>query len=345
MVGPRVKIMAVIKADAYGHGAVGVARALAEAGADWFGVSCVEEALPLRRAGIAQPLFLFSSFWPGQEDALGEERLVPSVFTSEQLRLLECLGRRRRERMRFHLKVDTGMGRLGIAISELGNLLDLVRACEHVCLDGVYTHLASADEASLEQTHAQLEAFGRVRAELRRRGFDPPHVHAANSAALARCPESHASMVRPGLALYGYQLCPSPLRLRPVLRLKSRVVSLRDVPKGTPLGYGATYVTPGPARIAAVCAGYADGVTRALSNRGRAVVRGRFAPIVGRVNMDFTLLDVTGIAGVETGNEVVFIGRDGEAEVTATEVAALAGTVPYEILCNIGPRVPRVYLE
>ena len=343
-VGSGIQIMAVVKADAYGHGAPEAARALAAEGAAWFGVTSASEAVGLRCAGLTHPILLFSGFWPGEEEVLEAQRLTPSVFAEEQLGLLEAYGRKRGVRMPFHLKADTGMRRLGIGDQDLAPFLQKLRGCEHAQLEGLYTHLASADH-SLEQTRAQLELFNQARRRVQQAGFDPPWIHLANSAALALCPESHGTMVRPGLALYGYQLCDTPLRVAPVLSLKSRVVSLRQVPAGTAVGYGATHTTRAPAWIATVCAGYADGVNRALSNRGRALVRGCFAPVVGRVNMDFTLLDVTGILGVQAGDEVVFIGRQGAAEITAVEVAELAGTIPYEILCNIGPRVPRMYLE
>jgi len=344
LVGPNVRILAVVKANAYGHGAVEVARTLATEGADWFGVTSVGEALPLRRSGLNQPILLLSGFWPGEEEALVDYELTPSVSSEDQLRLLEQYSAKYRLRLPFHLKVDTGFRRLGVPVSEAARFLERLRTCKYVRLEGLYTHLASAEEATLDQTREQLELFARVREQVEQAGFHPRLVHAANSAALGRCPESHGTMVRPGLALYGYQLCVMPLQLHPALSLKSRVLALRWVSQGDPVGYGGSYVAPARALVATVCAGYADGVNRALSNRGRAVVRGSFAPVLGRVSMDYTLLDVTAIAGVEVGDEVVLIGCQGAAQITAADVAELAGTIPYEILCNIGARVPRVYL-
>ncbi len=344
LVGPQVRVMAVVKADAYGHGAREVARALAAEGAAWFGVTAADEAAALRDAGIAQPIALLSGFWPGEEETLRAGRLTPVVFSREQVERLENFGRARSVKMPFHLKVDTGMRRLGIGADEVAPFAAALRGCRHAEIEGLCTHLASADD-SLEQTRWQLEIFAGALRCLRQQGFHPPLVHLANSAAMARLPESRGTLVRPGLALYGYQLCETPLRVSPALSLKARVVSVRQAPAGAAVGYGASYVTPAPARIATVCAGYADGVNRALSNRGRAIVRGRFTPVVGRVNMDFTLLDVTAAPEVDTGDEVVLIGRQGDAEVTAAEHAGLAGTIPYEILCNIGPRVPRVYVD
>jgi alanine racemase len=344
-VGPGVEVVGVLKANAYGHGAEAVARALAAEGAAWFGVTSAAEALPLRRAGLSQPVLLFSGFWPGEEELLADHGLVPFLFDAGQLQRLEDYGRRHDKSLPFHLKIDTGMGRLGLDPADLPAFLEALGRCRHARLEGLCTHFASADEAGGEQTRRQIERFGGARRQVEQQGFHPRWLHMANSAGLARFPESHGTMVRPGIALYGYQSCASPPAVKPVLALKSRVMSVRAMPAGAPLGYGATYVTAAAARIAAVPAGYADGIPRLLSSRGRALVRGCAVPIVGRVSMDLTLLDVTAVPGVQPGDPVVFVGRQGEAEITADEPARLAGTVPYEILCGIGVRLPRVYVE
>ena len=342
-VGAGVEVMAVVKADAYGHGAPAAARALAEEGAAWFGVCSVEEAIELRSAGITPPIFLLSGFWKGEEETLAEHGLVPAVHDPGQLDLLET------KNLSFHLKVDTGMGRLGVAEKDLEQALARITRLGPARMEGLCTHLASADQpgdaAARQQTDEQLARFRAVQAAVERTGLRPRWVHLANSAALATRRDTWGNLVRPGIALYGCLSCPNDLGLEPVLSLKSRIVSLRDVPAGAPLGYNARYVAPGPQCIAAVAAGYADGVNRALSNRGSGLVRGRRAPIVGAVSMDLTLLDVTAVPGAEVGDEVTYIGRDGGQEITAAEVAALAGTVPYEILCHISKRVPRVYTE
>lgn len=341
LIGPAVKVMAVVKADAYGHGARDVARSLVAEGAEWFGVTCSSEALPLRRSGIEQPILLLGGFWPGEEDRLFSNRLTPAIFRNDQLDGLSRGATERGVRAAFHLKIDTGMHRLGFSCAELPKVLEQIRARPNLSLEGVFTHLASADE-SPESVRKQLDRFQCALDTVRAGGFDPELIHAANSAALARVPESRGTMVRPGLALYGYQLGESPLEVQPVLSLKSRVIALRDVPAGGAVGYGGTYVARAPARIATAAAGYADGIPRALSNSGRALIRGAPAPIAGRVNMDFTTLDVTNIPGVEVGDEAVFIGRQAHHEITALEVANAASTVVYEVLCNIGPRVPRI---
>ncbi len=347
LVGDTVAVMAVVKANAYGHGAEEVARALAAEGAPWFGVCCVEEAVELRQAGITQPILLLSGFWPGQEEQIVIHGLVPAVFEETSLLRLEEEGRRRGTVLPFHLKVNTGLGRLGLDPSELGGFLNTLHACRHVCLDGLLTHFASADAPSPEQSLSQTEMFQRALGELRRAGIEPRLLHAAGTAAIARFPSAHGNLVRPGIGLYGY--VPgggSALQgLQPVLSLKSRIMSLRAVPAGTPLGYGATHTTAAGARIACVPAGYADGINRLLSNRGRALVRGQAVPIVGRVSMDLTLLDVTAVSGASAGDEVVFIGRQADAEITAEQVAQWAETICYELLCNISRRVPRVYLR
>lgn len=343
-VGDGVEVMAVVKANAYGHGAEPVARALALAGANWFGVTGAGEAAELRRAGIEQPILLLSGFWEGEEEAIVTLGLVPAIFSDEQLRLLNAEGERRATVLPFHLKVNTGMTRLGLDPQEVAGFLERVRACPHVRLEGLMSHFASAEEPDETQSREQMAMFCGVREQLLAAGFQPRFSHLANSAGLARFPESRANLVRPGLALYGYQPPAKRLDLAPALSLHSRIMGVRAVKAGAAIGYGAGYVARQAARIAAVPAGYADGINRQLSNRGHALVRGRRAPIVGRVSMDLTLLDVTAIEAVSAGDPVVFIGRQGGLEVTAGDHALWAGTIPYEILCNIGHRVPRAHV-
>ena len=345
LIGPHVQVMAVVKANGYGHGAEDVARVLGAEGAEWFGVTCAAQGVRLRAAGVRRPVLLLGGFWPGEEEALLEQDLTPVVFTLDQLELLENLGRKRARRIPFHLKVDTGMGRLGLAAAEVPALIRALESCSHAEMQGLCTHFASADAPSLDSTREQAALFACVQKEFERHGIRPTHVHLANSAALARCPDARGTIVRPGLALYGYQQVPSPLAVEPVLTLKSRIISIRRMPGGSALGYGGAYVTPADAVIASVAAGYADGVNRGLSNRGRALVRGRAAPIVGRVSMELTALDVTGVPEARVGDEVVFIGRQGGQVIAADEVADCSSTICYEILCNIGARVHRLYVE
>ncbi len=349
-VGAGVEIMAVVKADAYGHGAPAVAQTLATEGVAWLGVGSLDEAIELRQAGILQPIFLLSGFWKGEEEALIEHRLVAAVHDESQVGLLEEWEKRdRQECLSYHLKIDTGMGRLGILGDELDRTTARLARLRHARMEGLMTHLASADDPRSErarrQTDEQIERFRRAQAAVERAGLKPQWFHLANSAALATRADCWGNLVRPGIALYGCLECSNDLGLQAVLSLKSRIVSLRGIAAGSSLGYGARYVATGPRQIAAAAAGYADGVNRLLSDRGAALVRGRRAPIVGAVSMDLTMLDLTGIPGVAVGNEVTFIGRDGSEEITAAEVASLCGTISYEILCHIGKRVPRVYVE
>ena len=355
LAGPRRQVMAVIKADAYGHGAVPISRALAEAdaGVDWFGVATAEEALELRQNGIRQPILLLGGLYMSEPALLVEHDLTPSVSSTARLDTYAACARRLGKPVGFHLKVDTGMGRLGLPLNQLRVFLDHYRQLEGITLTGVFTHLASAEETGGAQTREQLERFGNIMEFLKSEGITPESVHISNSAALASELPIEENMVRVGALLFGF--CPPfsssadrmPAAARdfePLMELKSTVVFLKDVPAGTPLGYGGTFRTQRPSRIATVPIGYADGISRRLSNRGRAIVRDHSAPIVGAISMDLTLLDVSEVPGVEVGEEVLFIGKSPQASITALEISEQLGTVPYEILCSIGKRVPRVYV-
>jgi alanine racemase len=359
---PGAALMAVVKADAYGHGAVPVARAALAAGAAWLGVATLDEALELRRAGIGAPVLVLG--WTPPELA-GRAAWAGVDLTVS--RLEEAAAMAARGSVRIHAKVDTGMGRLGFwagppaAPSEAGaaaprdpeaagaeaaaEAVARLAALPGVTLAGVYTHFAAADAPDLSHARMQLERFRAVLARLAARGVRVPLRHAANTAALVRLPESHFDMVRAGIGLYGYEPSPAvpPLGLEPVLTWKTRVVLVRRLPGGEGVSYGCTYVTPGPELLATLPVGYADGLSRSLSNRGEVLVRGRRAPIRGRVCMDQVVVSVQGVPGAREGDEVVLIGRQGTEAVTAAEVAERAGTVAYEILCAIGRRVPRTY--
>lgn len=332
-VGPDVSIMGVLKADAYGHGAPDVARVLMAEGAAWLGVAGTEEGQALRTAGITAPIMLLSGYLHGDEDILARHKLVPAVYEAAQLEALE------QRALPYHVKVDTGMGRLGFSEKDI---------CFGPHMQGLMTHLACADlpddPRARQQTDEQITRFKALLPS-----FFTHHsslfIHLANSAALATRTDCWGNLVRPGLALYGYLSCRDGLGLEPVLSLKTHILSLRDVPAGTPLGYGGRYVTKEASRIACAGAGYADGVSRALTNRGAALVRGHRVPMVGAVSMDLTLLDVTAAPGVATGDTVTLIGEDGGERILVPEIAAWLGTIPYEVLCHIGKRVPRVYVE
>jgi alanine racemase len=354
-IGAGITVCAVVKADAYGHGATECARALEEEGASWLGVTSLDEAIPLREAGIRTRILLMTGFWRGEEEEIIRLQLTPTVWEPGQVELLEKaaagLGL---PRLPVHLKVDTGMGRLGVDPEDLYQVCSALKSSPHLLLEGLSTHLASSEVLDAPSVSEQLQKFEQVRSLLRNEGFDPPLIHVANTGAVISKRESWNTMVRPGIALYGYHLpferagrevSGSKLRLgvKPVLTWKTRILSLRDVRANQALGYGGTYVTKAPARIAVLPVGYADGLNRALSSRGRVIVREHYAPIVGRISMDLTLADVTGLPGVAVGDEVVLLGALDGLNVDAREHAELANTNVYEILCAISKRVPRKY--
>ncbi|MCL6481292.1 MAG: alanine racemase [Firmicutes bacterium] len=352
-IGRGRKILSVVKGNAYGHGAVPVSKALAKAGSDWFGVTSTAEGIELREAGIRQPILLLTGFWPGEERRILRYRLTPVVTEITQLHLLERAARRVGRRLDFHLKVDTGMSRLGIAPSAADAFLAALADCPHLRLGGTMTHFASSEVFTNTQTEAQLRVFLDFVARLRAAGLHPGLLHLANSAAIASRPETWGDMVRPGALLYGYhqrydpperlaEVCET-LPLEPALSLRARIVSLRDLPAGVGIGYNARFVTDRPSRIAVIPAGYADGLVRQLSNTGRVIVRGRCVPIVGIVSMDLTTIDVTDVPGVRLGDVVTIFGRQGPLSRSPFDVAAEIGTVTSDLLCALGSRVPRFY--
>lgn len=356
-IGLGVTVCAIVKADAYGHGAVECARALEQEGARWFGVTSLDEAIPLREAGIRGRILLMTGFWRGEEEEIVRLGLTPTVWETGQIELFERAAKSVGVSQHpIHLKVDTGMGRLGAAPEDLPRICAVLKSSPHLMLEGLSTHLASSEVLDEPSVAAQLHVFDKARELLRSEGFNPPLVHAANTSAVISRPESWNTMVRPGIALYGYHLpferagrevSGSGLRLavKPVLTWKTRILSLRDMPANQALGYGGIYVTKARARIAVLPVGYADGLNRGLSSQGRVIVGEHYAPIVGRISMDLTLADVTGLPGVAVGDEVVLLGATDGLRVDAREHAALAKTVPYEILCGISKRVPRRYKD
>jgi alanine racemase len=354
-VGAGVEVCAVVKADAYGHGAVECARALEEEGARWQGVTSLDEAIPLREAGIRGRILLMTGFWRGEEEEIIRLSLTPTVWEPAQIELLEKAAKAVGvSRHAIHVKVDSGMGRLGVAPEDLPKLIQALQSSPHLTVEGLATHLASSEVLDAPSVPEQLQRFEDARAFLGRAGYDPPLVHAANTSAVISRSEALYSMVRPGIALYGYYLpferagrevSGRELRLpvKPVLTWKTRILSLREMRANQALGYGGTYVTKAPARIAILPVGYADGLNRGLSSRGRVIVREHYAPIVGRISMDLTLADVTGLPGISVGDEVILLGSHDGLSMDAREHATLANTVAYEILCGISKRVPRKY--
>jgi len=353
-VGAKVTVCAVVKADAYGHGAVECSRALEAEGAKWLGVTSLDEAIPLREAGVRANILLMTGFWRGEESEIVRLRLTPTVWEPWHIESLDKAAAALGVAQPVHLKVDTGMGRLGVGVDQLPAVLAGLKAAKHLVLEGLSTHLAASEIMDAPSVAEQERSFDSVRRMVREAGMEPALVHMANTAAVISRRETWNTMVRPGVALYGYYLpfqragrevSGGTLRLpvKPILTWKTRILSLRDFGANQALGYGATYVTKAPTHVAVLPVGYADGYNRQLSNRGRVIVREHYAPIVGRISMDLTLVDVTGIPGIAVGDEVILLGTGEGLSVDALEHAELANSTPYEILCNISKRVPRRY--
>jgi alanine racemase len=343
---PSVKIMAVIKADAYGHGAETVALRLQQLGADALAVAILEEALALRSAGIKCPILLLNGFWPGQEGAIIRNELTPVVFRLDMLRSLEKAAARAERTVAYHLEVNTGISRLGVEWEEAEALVvERARSVWTRC-EGVLTHFSVAENLEDGSTETQLERFMRFLAAAGEGGWQFPWRHAANSAGILNFKQSWMDGVRPGLLIFGVSPLPAPqsiLHLSPVLSFKTHVMQVRTVRTGCSIGYGNSFTASRSSRIATLSVGYADGLMRALSNCGYVLIRGMRLPIVGKISMDLTLVDATEVPEVAVGDEAVLIGKQGELEIRVEELAGLAHTIPYEILARIGARVPRVY--
>jgi alanine racemase len=346
--GPPTQVMAVVKADAYGHGAVPVARAALGAGATWLGVAIPEEAIPLRTSGIASRILVLGPIAPDQADVVADHDLDQCVCDQAQAEALDRAARARGRILALHLKVDTGMGRVGLRPRDVRPAAEKISALPSVRLAGLMTHFADAEAEEPDFAREQLACFAEVVRELSGAGMPVPLRHAANSAALLFLPEARLDLVRPGIMLYGYhprgRQHPAEPLLRPALRLRTAISQLKDVRRGGSVSYGRTFVASQDLRVATLPVGYADGWGRLLSNRGQVLIRGQRVPIIGRVCMDMTMVDVTGLPDVRVGDEAVLIGRQGSEEITADEVGEIQGTISYEVLCHIGPRVPRVYL-
>ena len=313
-VGSTVNVMAVVKANAYGHGAVACARRLAKEGVDWSGVALPEEGVELRTAGITQPILCLAGFWEGQAQASIEQKLTPVVYSRDMVESFDRAARDAGTIADVHLKIDTGMGRLGLRFDEVNEFIETLRRYENIRIDGLMTHFAAADDPSCATfTEDQIARFNEVVRVFRERGFRPTYLHSVASAGIYSHPEAFGNMVRPGGVLYGLWrdiLHPSHGNdeLKPVMALRSRVVLLKWVPPGETIGYGCTFEASRKTLVATIPIGYDDGYPRGLSNRAHVIVRGSYAPVVGRISMDLTLADVTGVAGVELGDEVTLIG-------------------------------------
>jgi len=345
-VGPQVKILSMVKANGYGHGATAIATALAAEGSDAFGVATLEEGVELRQTGINLPILVLAGAYAEQVDRFFDHRLTPVVYAVDSLKQLDAVVHSSDRDLQVHLKVDTGMGRLGLLAAEVDSWLPTIKKLKALKIEGVFSHFSHAESVEGHYTREQLRIFREVIERLRSGGIEPSVVHLANSAATITLPAAYFDMVRPGLMLYG--IYPSPamanqISLKPVLSWKTQVLQVKKVPAGTSISYGQTFITQRKSLIAILPIGYADGYPRLLSNRGEVLVNGKRAPVVGRVCMDLTMIDVTDIGEIRQGDEVVLLGRQGDAEISADEMAAWASTISYEILTSIGARVTRIH--
>ena len=347
----QTQIMAVVKADAYGHGAIPCARIAIESGADYLGAGVIEEGIELRENGLNAPILILDSIYPNEAEDLVRYNLATILCTQPLAQALSKEGEKQDKMVSVHIKVDTGMNRLGISSENLPALLDQIRNLKNLKIEAVSTHFSSADDEDLSITQAQLEKFQTALTILQKEGVHTPIVHCANTSSLFKFPESHFNMVRPGLILYG--VLPSPsLRpvidqgenpFQPVMQWKSQIILLKPIAKNQPVSYSGSFTTQRDSLIATLPIGYADGLHRMLSNKMDVLIRGRRAPQVGNNCMDMILIDVTDIPDVQAGDEVVIFGRQGDEMISVEELAVKGKTIPYEILCSVSKRVPRIY--
>jgi alanine racemase len=355
VVGPNVEVMPVVKADAYRHGAVEVSRALAAAGARWLAVSNVEEGAILRDRGITTRILVMADFLPAERAGLLDYNLTPVIHSLADIAEWDRLAEARGVMPDYHLKVDSGMGRLGTR-SPASEILEAIGAARHARLEGLMTHFASAANYASTQTEEQLRMFQALCSELARGGLNPPILHLASSTPIAYGRrDAWQRMVRPGHAVYGYVSAvaegakgSAPARLlqvRPALAWKTAVLAVKDLPAGALVGYGGMYRTTQPTRIAVLAAGYADGIPHRLSNKGRVIANGHLAPMIGAVSMDLTTIDITHCPPLAPGDAVTLLGSEGGVSIDAQQIAKVAGTISYSVLCGIHARVKRIYID
>lgn len=340
IVGNDVGIVSIVKADAYGHGAVAVSKALIESGSQILGVATVEEALELRESRIRAPIILLGGIQPEEAEIAIKNDLTPSLFSLVSIQAINKYAEKMGKRVKYHLKVDTGMNRLGVDSGDICDFLNQLSYFKNLEMEGFFTHFANADGEFGDSTLDQMSIFKAILSVINQAGFYPKYIHSANSAAIQRFYESHMNLVRPGIMLYGSGRIRN-CDLKPVMNLKTKIVQLKHVPTGTPVSYGGTFVTARPTIIATLPIGYADGYMRRLSNRSRVSIKGTTAAVIGTVCMDLIMIDVTEVPGVAVGDEVIIFGDE---RVSVEEVARLADTISYEILSTIGKRVRRVYV-
>jgi len=343
-IGNKRGLMAVVKADGYGHGAVEVSRVALRSGADSLGVALPEEGQLLREAGIEAPILVLGLIQPEEAYKVVNFRLAQTVTSIELLRALDQEGHKASTEVKVHVKVDTGMGRIGVKPEEAVSFIRKVKSFKSLNLEGLFSHFSSADEKDKASSQRQLQLFDQVIHEVQLAGIELPKKHIANSAAVLDLPESYYDMVRPGIMVYG--LYPSrevshSIELKPAMTLKTRVSAVKVVPPGTPISYGRTFITKKKTMVATLPVGYADGYRRLLSNRGVVLIKRCRAPLIGRVCMDTCMVDVSDVEDVQPGDEVILFGE----EISVDEVAASIGTIVNEVVCAVGERVPRLYVQ
>jgi alanine racemase len=344
-IGKDVKILACVKTDAYGHGIERVSKAI-EKDVDCLSIASVEEGIFLRKIGIKLPVLVLNCILPEEAEEIVKNNLSQTLCSFEIAYSLNREAKKKNKKAKVHINVDTGMGRIGIKPENTMAFIKKVKKLENLKIEGIFTHFPSADEPNRNFTRNQIEIFGQILKSLAANGIDISLKHTANSAAVLDFPESYFNMVRPGLMLYGYypsSYVKRTVKLEPALSLKTKIVCLRKLPKGATISYGRTYTTVRPSIIATLPIGYGDGYSRALSNKGEVIIHGRRAPVVGRVCMDQTMVDVSNISGVKIGDDVVVIGKQKSETITVEEIASKIGTIPYEIVCMIGKKTKRTY--
>lgn len=345
LIGHNIKILGVVKADAYGHGMRQVSKVLIEEGIEYLGVASLDEARELRRSGIKENILCLGAILPEEAKGVLEFNVIQTVSDLGIAKILSRLGRTKEKNIKVHIKIDTGMGRLGVWHAEAIGFIKKVASMDNITIEGIFTHFPSAEDDRVF-TLAQIKAFNALIKNLQKQGINIPLRHASNSMGLIDFKEAHMNMVRPGLIMYG--LHPrrdlfNSLSLSPVLKLKTKIVNIKSVPKGRSVSYGRAYVANEDTKVATIPIGYGDGYQRHLSNRADVLIKGKRAPVVGKICMDMAMVYVGHIKGVKVGDEVVLIGIQGKDAIKVEELAGLIYSIPYEIVCNIGQRVPRIY--
>ncbi len=351
IIDPHTKIMGVIKADGYGHGAIPIGRELEKLGYVWgYATATVEEAQVLRRNGLSKPILTLGACFPEQYPALADEGIRATVFSLRQAQEMESFAQKAGKEIKIHIKADTGLSRLGFQVTEAAaDEIAQISRMPHMVMEGLFTHFAKSDARDKTMANEQMEQFRRMQEMLKERGVAIPMCHCSNSAAIIDMPKANMSVVRAGISLYG--LWPSDevrkdhIDLKPALSLKSRIVFLKELEAGRTISYGATYETTGTQRIATIPVGYGDGYPRSLSGKGYVLIRGKRAPICGRICMDQFMVNVTHIPEAAEGDEVILVGADGQERITMEEIGDLSGRFNYEFACDLGKRIPRVYVK